>query len=137
MRLRALTGLVPTYREETRTIQHFTFEPGKLVKLDEPDEAKLKEIYDTQKRQFVTPEYRNVVVLALSAEEVRKTLEIPDADIRAAYDGDNTGREVPERRRVQQIPFKDKAAADAAAKAIAASAMPDSPPILPIIWFLN
>lgn len=115
----ALASLVHNWREETRTIQHFTVEPAKQVKLDEPDEAKLREVYEAQKSRFMTPEYRHVVVLVLSGADVAKALEVPEADIRKAYDADAAAREVPERRRVQQIPFKDKAAAEAAAKSIA------------------
>ncbi len=115
-----LASFVHSWREETRTIQHFSVDPAKQVKLGEPTEAQLKETFDGQQNQFVTPEQRNVVVLTLSAAEVTKALEVAEADIRKAYDGDASAREVPERRRVLQIPFKDKAAAEAAAKAIAA-----------------
>ena len=115
----ALASFMHNWRDETRTIQHFTVDVATQVKLGEPDEAKLKEIYEGQKRQFVTPEYRHVVVLALSASEVTKGLDVAEADIRKAYDNDSSVREVAERRRVQQIPFPDKAAAEAAAKAIA------------------
>lgn len=114
-----LSGLVHQWREETRTIQYFNVDGASQVKLGEPDDAKLKEVYDAQPRLFTTPEFRHVVVLALSGAEVTKSLEVPDADIRQAYEADKTGRELPEKRRILQIPFKDKAAAEAAAKAIA------------------
>lgn len=114
-----LASLVHQWREETRTIQYFSVDGASQVKLGEPDEAKLKEVYDAQPRLFVTPEFRHVVVLALSGAEVIRNLEVPDADIRTAYDADKASSELPEKRRILQIPFKDKAAAEAAAKAIA------------------
>jgi peptidyl-prolyl cis-trans isomerase D len=116
----ALANLVHNWREETRRIQYFTLDGAGRARLSEPDEAKLKEVYDAQVRQFYTPEYRHVVVLTLSAAEVAKNLQIPEEDIKRAYDGDAGARELPERRQVLQIPFKTKAEAEAAAKAIAA-----------------
>lgn len=116
---KALIDLVHNYREETRTVQVFTIEPDKVVKIAEPDEAKLKETYSAQQRQFVTPEFRQLAVLLLSGDEIKAKLAITDEELRKAYDGDKVAQNVAERRRVQQIPFKDKAAAEAAAKAIA------------------
>ena len=114
-----LTGFVHQWREETRTVQYFTVDGASQVKLGEPDDAKLKEVYDAQSRIFVTPEYRHVVVLALPAAEVAKNLEVAEDDIRKAYDADKASSEVPEKRRILQIPYKDAAAVEAAAKAIA------------------
>ncbi len=115
----ATTALMHNWREETRTVQFFTIDPAKRVKLVEPDEDQLKGTYSAQQRAFVTPEYRHVGVLVVAASDVKRDLDIKDAELRSIYDGDKVGREVPERRRVLQIPFTDKAAADAAAKAIA------------------
>ena len=45
-----LVDLLHRYREETRVIEFFTPDYDKLVKLAEPDEAKLKEHYEQNKR---------------------------------------------------------------------------------------
>jgi peptidyl-prolyl cis-trans isomerase D len=116
----ASAQLIHNWREETRTVQHFTVDPAGRVKLPEPTEAQLKETYDANQRAFVTPEYRHLALLVMTAADVKRDLDIKEDEIRAAYDQDKGAREVPERRRVQQIPFKDAAAAEAAAKAIAA-----------------
>ncbi len=116
----ATAALMHNWREETRTVQFFTIDPAKRVKLAEPDEDQLKGTYSAQQRAFVTPEYRHLGVLVVAAADVKRELDIKEAELRSLYDGDKAGREVPERRRVLQIPFKDKTAADAAAKAIAA-----------------
>ena len=52
-------------------------------------------------------------------DAVKKSLDIRDDEVRKAYDGDKDAQTIPERRQVQQIPFKDRAAAEAAAKAAA------------------
>ena len=115
----AMVNVVHGYREESRTLQYFTIQTDKVVKVAEPDEAQLKEAYSAQQRLFVTPEYRQLAVLLLSGEEIKKRLDVSDDDIRKAYEADKQAAVVPERRRVQQIAFKDKPAAETAAKAIA------------------
>lgn len=115
----ATATLIHNWREETRTVQHFTIDPAKRTKIADPDEAQLKETYSAQQRVFVTPEYRHLGILVVAVDDVKRTLEISDDELRKLYDTDTTGRDVQERRRVQQIAFKDKADAEAAAKAIA------------------
>ncbi|MCB1520617.1 MAG: SurA N-terminal domain-containing protein [Hyphomicrobiaceae bacterium] len=107
------------YREETRRIAHFTIDPAKIVKVTAPDEAKLKETYETNKSAFVTPEMRKLAVLILSVEDLKKTVTVTDAEAKAAYEQEKATYDTPEKRRIQQISFRDKAAAEAAKKAIA------------------
>jgi peptidyl-prolyl cis-trans isomerase D len=114
----AIATFMHNWREETRTIQHFAIDPAKQVKLGEPDEAQLKEVYSAQQSQFVTPEYRSAGVVVLSPDDVKKSIEYKEDELRQIYSDDKAAREVPERRQVQQIPFKDKPAAEAAAKAL-------------------
>jgi peptidyl-prolyl cis-trans isomerase D len=115
----AMANMVHAWREETRRVQYFTLDPKTVVKLGEPEEAKLKQLYEQQKSRFMRPEYRHLGALLLTAEAAKKRLEIGDEDIRKAYEGDKTARVIEEKRHVRQISFKDKAAAEAAAKAIA------------------
>lgn len=116
----SLTTFMHNWLEETRTVQYFTVDPATQVKLGEPTEEQLRQVYASQKGLFVTPEFRHIGVVVFSLDDIKKRIEVPEADIKAAYDQDRQAREIPERRRVMQIPFKDKAAAEAAAKAIAA-----------------
>ena len=44
--------LLHRHREETRVIEFFTPDYDKLVKIAEPDEARLREYYDQGKRQL-------------------------------------------------------------------------------------
>ena len=115
----ALLKLLHEYREETRTAEHFTIDPDKAVKLPEPDESKLKETYEANKRQFVTPEYRTLALLQVTMEEMKKRVAVSEEEIKAAYEQDEQRFTVPEKRRIQQIAFKDRAAAEKAAQAIA------------------
>lgn len=106
--------LLHAYRQETRSIEHFTIDADKSVKVPEPDEARLKEAYEKGKSAFMTPEYRTLAVLVLSTEALKSRIPVTDDEVKAAYEAEKERYETPERRRIQQIAFKDKAAAEKA-----------------------
>jgi peptidyl-prolyl cis-trans isomerase D len=106
------------YRNEARNVEHFTIDPNVAIKLPEPDPAKLKELYESEKQRFMTPEYRKLAVIGLTMEEMKKRVPITDAELSAAYEQDKARYEVPERRRVLQIAFKTPEEAEQAAAAI-------------------
>lgn len=105
------------WREETRTVEQVQMDPKK-VSVAEPDDAKLKETYEAQKDEFMTPEYRKAAVLVLSVDELKKDVALTDDALKTYYTENKATYDKPERRRIQQIPFKDKAAAEAARKEI-------------------
>lgn len=107
------------YKSETRNVDSFTIDADKVIKVADPDDAKLKEAYEASKQKYMTPELRKLAVLDLPLSAVEKRITITDAEIKAAYDADADRYNVPERRHIEQIAFKDKAAAEAAKKAIA------------------
>jgi peptidyl-prolyl cis-trans isomerase D len=106
--------LLHRYREETRVIAHFTPDYDKLVKVAEPDETKLREHFEQNKRQYVTPELRKINVLLLTRDAVKARTAVADDEVKAAYEAEKEKYNVPEKRRVLQLPFKDKAAAEKA-----------------------
>jgi peptidyl-prolyl cis-trans isomerase D len=105
------------WRDETRTIEHVQIDPKKVT-VAEPDDAKLKETYEARKAEFMTPEYRKVLALLLSVDELKKDVTLTDDELKAYYTDHKGSYDKPERRRLQQIAFKDKAAAEAARKEI-------------------
>ena len=107
------------WREETRTLEHVEV-PGSKVTVPEPDDAKLKETYENNKAKFFTPEYRKIAVLLLTPDELKKDVTLTDDEVKAAYTETKETYDKPERRRLQQIAFKDKATAEVARKDILA-----------------
>lgn len=105
------------WREETRTLEHVQIDPKKVT-VAEPDEAKLKETFEAQKADFMTPEYRKVAVLVLSADALKSEVSLTDDELKTYYTDHKAAYDKPERRRLQQIAFKDKATAEAARKEI-------------------
>lgn len=107
------------YSDEARIIEHITVDADRAVKIADPDDAKLLETYEANKRQFVTPEYRKLAVLMLSVDALKSKVAVTDDEIKASFEQDKDSYSRIERRRIQQIAFKDKAAAEAAKAKIA------------------
>lgn len=112
---KTIVDLVHKYREETRVIEHVTLDAAKVVKLAEPDDAKLKEYYEANKKQFVAPEYRKLAVLSLTADAVKSKIAVTDQEISDYYEANKEKFNIPETRHILQMSFPDKAAADKAA----------------------
>jgi peptidyl-prolyl cis-trans isomerase D len=102
------------YREETRVIEFVTLEPAKIIKVTDPDDAKLKEYFEANKRRFVIPESKKIAALLLLKSDVIKRVTVPDDEIKSTYEAEKEKFNTPEKRRIQQITFPNKAAADAA-----------------------
>ena len=115
----ALAEALHKYRNEARTVEHFTIDPGVAISLPEPDPAKLKEVYEANKERFMTPEYRKLAIINLNVDEVKKRVPITEEELAAAYEHDKARYEVPERRRVLQLAFENREEAEQAAAAIA------------------
>src|SRR5262249_38129169 len=97
-----------------------TIDPAKAVQLPEPSAEQLAATYEANKKRFAAPEYRKTAVLLLTTEEAKKRVEVTEESVKAAFEQEKERYDAPERRRIQQITFKDKAAADKAAAEIAA-----------------
>jgi peptidyl-prolyl cis-trans isomerase D len=102
------------YREETRVIEFVTLDPDKVVKVADPDDAKLKEYFEANKRRFVVPETKTIATLLLLKSDIVKRVAVPDDEIKSTYETEKEKFNTPEKRRIQQITFPNKAAADAA-----------------------
>lgn len=116
-------GLVPSapvievvhrFKEEKRTVEYFTPDFEKLVKVPEPDDASLTSFYEQNKRQYVALETRKANVLLMRREEGIARVTVTDEELKAAYEAAKESYNVPEKRRVSQMSFGDMAAAEKA-----------------------
>jgi len=105
------------YNQEKRVLEWVRIDPT-AVTVAEPDEATLKKRYEDDKAKYMTPEYRKVQVLMLTADDLKKSVTISDEDIAKSYEDDKESYNTPEQRRIQQIAFKDRATAETALKAL-------------------
>ena len=87
--------LMNSWRNETRVAEHFTIDADKAVTVPDPDEAKLKAAYEANLKSFMAPEFRKIEALVLSVDEIKKTIEVSDADAQAAYDATKASYNTP------------------------------------------
>lgn len=113
-----MVDVTNAWQGETRQVEYFTIDADKVITVPEPDEAQIKETYEKNKSKFMAPEYRKLAVLVLSPDDLKKQMDVSEEEITTSYEDTKESYNTPERRRVQQIPFKDRAAADAAKKSI-------------------
>ncbi|MEM7748654.1 MAG: SurA N-terminal domain-containing protein [Pseudomonadota bacterium] len=111
---KVLSDLIRTYRGEERVIQYFSIDPAKSVKIGEPAETDLRKTYDDNKARFMTPETREIEALMITAKEATKNLKFTDDVLKEEYEKRKDTHSVPERRKVLQLAFKNKAAAEKA-----------------------
>ena len=114
-----LVDIMHAYTGEKRALQWLTIDADKAVTVAEPDDVKLKELYEAGKTKFMTPEYRKFSALLLTVDGLKKQVVVKDEEIASAYEATKESYDKPEQRRIQQIAFKDKAAAEAGKKALA------------------
>jgi peptidyl-prolyl cis-trans isomerase D len=106
------------FNKEERVIKHVKIDVDLKIDVPEPDDAKLKEVYDANKSAFMTPEYRKFNAIMMSLDDIKKKIEIPEDDVKRAYEDTKDQYDKAERRNIQQIVFKTKEEAEAARKEI-------------------
>ncbi len=107
-----------SFRNETRKIDFFELPQDSIESIPEPDESALRTYYDDHKRAFTAPQYRKLDLLVVTPDELKTTIEISDEDIKQEYESQIDTYTTPERRRIAQITFPDRAAADKAHAAL-------------------
>ena len=71
-----------------------------------PTDAELQAFHDTHAADLYTrPETRQVSYAAVTPDSLAATIEIPDADLRAAYDAQSAQFQTPEKRAIDRIAF--------------------------------
>lgn len=115
---RTLVDATHSWRNETRVIEYTTIDPSKSITLDTPSDETLKAEYEKTKSRYMTDPSRKLNVLLLSVDALKSKVKVPDEDVKKAYEATKASYDVPEKRRIQQIPFSDVAAAQAMKKKI-------------------
>jgi peptidyl-prolyl cis-trans isomerase D len=119
---RTLIDATHHFRNDERTLKYFILPPEAAGAIETPDETKLQTYYADHKRSFTAPEYRRAGALVLSAEKLKGNIALTDEELKAAFEANRKAYSVPERRTIQQLVFKDMAAAEDAARKLAGGA---------------
>lgn len=109
-----LLDAVNRYQNEKRVLDYFLIGLDKVAEPAAPDEAALKAFYERRKKDYAVPELRRLALLEADPEVLKAKFDIPAADQEAYYKAHASTFDTPERRRVLQIVFPDKTAADKA-----------------------
>ena len=110
---------VHRYLAETRAIGYVVIGPDKAGDVSPPDEAALARYFEEHKAEFAAPQYRKLNLVLASPDKLARPEEVPEEDIRAAYERLKPGRfERPERRVIERLGFPTIEDARAAAARI-------------------
>ncbi len=110
------------FRNDERVLKYFVVPPPAAGTVEAADDSVLKTYFDDNKTSYTAPEYRTIGVLALTPDTIKDTMTISDEDVRASYEATKQKYATPERRTIQQLIFKDMAAAQDAHKKLAEGA---------------
>jgi peptidyl-prolyl cis-trans isomerase D len=102
------------YANEQRAIEYVKLGPEQAGTIDSPSPEALAGYFDEHKAQFRAPEYRKIVFVALTPEEIGKWADVSDDDARKLYELRKEGLGTPEKREVSQIMFPNVEEATAA-----------------------
>lgn len=107
------------YRDEERSIDYVTLDASKVGEIPAPAPEALSAYFDDHKVAFRAPEYRKVVLMTVSQQDLARTIEVSDEDAKHAYEDRISRYVTPEKREVQQIVFPNAGEAQAASDRIA------------------
>jgi peptidyl-prolyl cis-trans isomerase D len=104
------------FQNEERNIDYVVLGPEAAGDIPTPSQDVLTKYFDDRKSLFRAPEYRKLIVLALTPDEIARTIEVSDAEAKRIYEDRLARYSTPERREVQQIVFPNEEEANKAAQ---------------------
>ncbi|HLN10490.1 MAG TPA: SurA N-terminal domain-containing protein, partial [Xanthobacteraceae bacterium] len=108
------------YQNEERGIEYVVLGPSAAGEVPAPAPEVLAKYFGERKARFRAPEFRKLVLLPISVDELARGIEVSDEDARRVYDDHPDRFGSPERRQIKQIVFQKADDAQAAAGRIAA-----------------
>jgi peptidyl-prolyl cis-trans isomerase D len=107
------------FQNEERTIEYVSLGREQAGDIPAPTPEVLAKYFEERKVLFRAPEYRKILIVELTPDELASTIEVSDADVKKAYEERKARYVTPERRHVKQIVFPSMEEARAAADKIA------------------
>jgi peptidyl-prolyl cis-trans isomerase D len=109
---------VNQFQNQERSIAYLALGPDQAGTIAPPTADVLNKYFDDRKIMFRAPEYRKIVTVAVTPQELAKTIQVSDADVKKSYEDNLKQYITPERRHIQQIVFPTMAQAQAASARI-------------------
>jgi peptidyl-prolyl cis-trans isomerase D len=107
------------FQNEQRAIEYIRLGAAQAGTIDPPSPEALADYFDKHKAQFRAPEYRKIVFVVLTPEEIGKWSDVSDEDARKLFDQRKEHLGTPEKREVSQMVFPNMDEATAARSRIA------------------
>ncbi|WP_034462018.1 MULTISPECIES: peptidylprolyl isomerase [unclassified Afipia] len=124
-----VAGLEPTktqvealvrFQNEQRSANYVKLTAAQAGTIAPPSPEALATYFDERKQLFRAPEYRKIAVLALTPDELAKSITVSDEDAKKVFEQRRERYATPEKRQIFQIPFPNSDEAKAARERIAA-----------------
>jgi peptidyl-prolyl cis-trans isomerase D len=110
------------FQNDERVLKYFVVKPEIVGKIAAPEEAALRAYYEANKARYMALEYRKISILSLTPDAIKDTVAIKDDELKAHFEATKDRYTTPERRTIQQLIFKDMAAARDGAEKLAKGA---------------
>lgn len=100
-----LARQIVAYRNEQRSGSFFALGSEAFGNIAPADDATLRQYHQDHAAQFTAPEYRDVTLATLSAEDLIETVTVSEEEILESYTQRQAEFQTPEKRAVEQILF--------------------------------
>lgn len=108
------------FQNEQRSADYIRLTAAQAGTIDPPSAEALASFFEERKQLFRAPEYRKIAFLALTPDDIAKTIQVSDDDAKKVFELRKESYATPEKRQVFQIPFPNEDEAKAARERIAA-----------------
>ena len=108
------------FQNEQRSANYLKLTAAQAGTIDAPSPEALATYFDERKQLFRAPEYRKIAMLALTPDDIAKSITVSDDDAKKIFEQRRERYATPERRQVFQIPFPNADEAKAASDRIKA-----------------
>jgi len=102
------------FQNEQRSVDYVRLDAAQAGTIDPPSPETLASYFDEHKIQFRAPEYRKIVFVPITPEELAKWSDVSDDDAKKLYNVRKDTLGTPEKREVSQIVFPNMEEAAAA-----------------------
>ncbi len=104
----ALAKALYVHQQEQRVAETIAVAQSDPAQLPAPTEAELKATYEEHANRFLAPEYRNVTLIHLRAEDLLAENQVSADELRNEFEARREEFRVPEKRQVEQMVFADE-----------------------------
>jgi len=111
---KVMIDALSNFQNEQRSVEYVKLDASQAGTIDPPSPETLAGYFDEHKVQFRAPEYRKIIFVPITPEEIGKWSEVSDDDAKKLYEARKDTLGQPEKREVSQIVFPNMDEATAA-----------------------